>query len=244
MFETTLAWGPGYRRGTWLLSTSAHAVLAGAVLVAPLLAVEDPPEPDTKIGAWVLERPRVLIVDAPVGERRPAPRKGRESGASRGPRPALGPSVASQPTGIPQEVPVAPDTASPGSTEGEADSRSRVEGSPESEGDGDGEGAGDVTGFGPVDARAPDVTPPVPILAPPPPYPEAARIARLEGTVRLRAVIGSDGRVRDVDVAGSPNPLLARAAREAVRGWVYRPARLGVRAVSVFLDVTIDFRLH
>jgi TonB family protein len=76
-----------------------------------------------------------------------------------------------------------------------------------------------------------------------PEYPEAARLAGLEGDVTLRLVIGADGAVKDVRaIAGDPE--LARAAIDAVSQWQYVPALLDGRPVSVVTTVTLAFRLR
>jgi len=73
-------------------------------------------------------------------------------------------------------------------------------------------------------------------------YPEIARAMHLSGTVRLRAIIGTDGSVRNLEVL-SGNPILARAAVAAVRQWRYRPTRLNGGAVEVETLVTVKFVL-
>src|SRR5207302_9101868 len=55
-----------------------------------------------------------------------------------------------------------------------------------------------------------------------PVYPSQARQTRIEGPVLLRAVIAEDGSVRDISVVKG-DPMLARAAREAVKHWHYTP---------------------
>lgn len=73
-------------------------------------------------------------------------------------------------------------------------------------------------------------------------YPPFARTAHISGTVELRAIIGRDGRVNSVEVL-SGNPLLARAAIEAVRQWRYRPTILDGEAVEVETRITVNFIL-
>ena len=70
-----------------------------------------------------------------------------------------------------------------------------------------------------------------------PEYPEGARQARIEGVVRLHAIIGKDGSIIQLEVV-SGHPLLLQAALDAVRQWVYRPTLLEGRPVEV--DTTID----
>jgi periplasmic protein TonB len=75
-----------------------------------------------------------------------------------------------------------------------------------------------------------------------PEYPEIARATHLSGTVRLQAIIGTDGTVRDLDVL-SGSPILARAAVEAVRQWRYRPTLLNGAPVEVETYITVNFVL-
>ncbi|MGH9366863.1 MAG: energy transducer TonB [Thermoanaerobaculia bacterium] len=77
-----------------------------------------------------------------------------------------------------------------------------------------------------------------------PAYPEWARKARLEGTLILQAVIDTSGSVQELRVLKSAHPALDAAAEDAVRQWRYRPATLNGRVVSVYLTVTVQFRLR
>lgn len=86
-----------------------------------------------------------------------------------------------------------------------------------------------------------DVHAPVLLERVEPDYPEAARRARLEGTLILEAVITASGTVQEVRVLRSINPLLDEAAERAVRQWRYKPATLNGRAVPVYLTVTVRF---
>jgi len=87
------------------------------------------------------------------------------------------------------------------------------------------------------------IVPPRKINDVPPLYPAAARAARMTGVVLVEAVIGVDGRVRDARVVRS-NPLLDRAALDAVREWRYTPARLNGEPVDVFLTVAVSFSMQ
>jgi len=71
-------------------------------------------------------------------------------------------------------------------------------------------------------------------------YPIAARTLHFSGVVELRAIIGTDGRVREIEVV-SGNPILAQAARDAVAQWRYEPTRLGGQPVEVETDITVTF---
>jgi len=76
-----------------------------------------------------------------------------------------------------------------------------------------------------------------------PSYPALAKTARVSGTVLLEAVVGTDGRVREVKVlAGSP--LLARAAADAVAQWVYEPSRLNGELIEIIANIAVTFKLN
>ena len=70
-----------------------------------------------------------------------------------------------------------------------------------------------------------------------PQYPEIARNERLEGTVRLHAIIGKDGAISKLLVLQGYCSL-AKASMEAVSKWRYRPTMLLGNPVE--LDTTID----
>lgn len=55
-----------------------------------------------------------------------------------------------------------------------------------------------------------------------PEYPEAAKRLRLGGTVKVIAIVGSDGKVKKVEPVGG-SPLLMQAAEIAVAQWKYTP---------------------
>jgi TonB family protein len=75
-----------------------------------------------------------------------------------------------------------------------------------------------------------------------PEYPALARIAHVSGTVRLRAIIGIDGQIRELQVL-SGSSFLQAAAVAAVRGWRYRPTLLNGQAVEVETLITVNFVL-
>ncbi|MFY9528451.1 MAG: energy transducer TonB [Candidatus Acidiferrales bacterium] len=75
-----------------------------------------------------------------------------------------------------------------------------------------------------------------------PPYPVEALQQRIEGTVRLHAVIGQDGTIQNVDPGSGP-PLLVSAAMSAVRGWRYKQTLLGGQPIQRDEDITLVFRL-
>ena len=76
-----------------------------------------------------------------------------------------------------------------------------------------------------------------------PVYPPLARAARISGAVELTGVIATDGRIRELRVV-SGHPLLAKAALEAVRQWVYEPTVLNGEPVEVIAPITVHFQLN
>jgi protein TonB len=75
-----------------------------------------------------------------------------------------------------------------------------------------------------------------------PVYPQLAKTAHVSGTVELSAVIGTDGRVRELRVIRGP-ALLRNAAIEAVRQWIYKPPVLNGKRVELVAPVDVIFRL-
>ena len=75
-----------------------------------------------------------------------------------------------------------------------------------------------------------------------PQYPPEAGRARIEGTVVLLAVIGTDGSVKDVRVENGL-PILAQAAINAVKQWRYKPYMINGEPVEVDSRITINFTL-
>jgi TonB family protein len=70
-----------------------------------------------------------------------------------------------------------------------------------------------------------------------PVYPPLARQTRIQGTVRLHAIVGTDGSIKQLEVL-SGHPLLVQSALDAVRKWRYEPVLLNGSPVEV--DTTID----
>jgi protein TonB len=75
-----------------------------------------------------------------------------------------------------------------------------------------------------------------------PEYPEVARMARIQGTVRLEAVISKEGTVESLKVVNGP-PLLIKAAFDAVAQWRYQPTLLNGEPVEVATEIEVKFTL-
>jgi len=75
-----------------------------------------------------------------------------------------------------------------------------------------------------------------------PVYPPLARTARIQGQVLLQALISKQGVIENLKVL-SGHPMLAPAAKEAVRQWRYRPYVLNNEPVEVETQITVNFSL-
>lgn len=76
-----------------------------------------------------------------------------------------------------------------------------------------------------------------------PSYPREAKEARVEGTVRLSAIVGKDGDVVRLTLLMSPSAELARSAMEAVRQWKYQPTLLNGNPVEIETAVDVNYTL-
>ena len=78
-----------------------------------------------------------------------------------------------------------------------------------------------------------------------PHYPESARREGAEGVVTLRFEVLTSGKVGTVQVHRSAGrPVLDRAALEAVKTWLFEPARRGKEAVAEWVIVPVRFELN
>jgi TonB family protein len=75
-------------------------------------------------------------------------------------------------------------------------------------------------------------------------YPETAKSAGIEGTVILRAVVGTNGKPLSLRVMNSRvDPDLARSAVEAVSQWRYTPTLLNGEPIEVDTTITVVYSL-
>lgn len=76
-----------------------------------------------------------------------------------------------------------------------------------------------------------------------PSYPPVAKEARVQGTVRMRAVVSKEGTVSGLTLVMSPSAELARAAMDAVLQWQYSPTLLNGEPVEIQTEVDVNFTL-
>jgi periplasmic protein TonB len=75
-----------------------------------------------------------------------------------------------------------------------------------------------------------------------PVYPRSALLSRVQGTVKLHAIINKDGRIENLQLT-SGHAMLVKAALDAVAQWQYRPYMLNREPVEVETEITVDFKL-
>jgi TonB family protein len=229
-------------------SLAVHSATFAILVVLPVFAPE--PLPDTSgsplpLPVWPIH-PRVVLAAArPAG---PAPRSvsPRRTPLSAHPfesEPAM-PTPTTEPEGLPPEDaeprPFAgPESASGTSSPGDCcDTGDGLE-----IGDGSESGGPGGPGDGAPLRIGGDVRPPTKLRHVNPRYPALALQARISGTVEIDCLIDETGRVTGVRVL-SGHALLAPAAADAVRLWVYSPTRLNGAAVAVLLTVSVRFEIR
>ena len=257
MFEQTLIENTvtGVRARSALLGFATQCTLLTAAVLVPLVFPDALPRMQTVVSVFTLRPP------GPP----PGPPPARPQTAAPAPRPTQMPNgILTEPVSMPPkpqmlDEPPLPGPALAGGTGGEG-----VVG-------GIGDGPGGLTSG--VISQVPNVHPPaapppsvaavkVPASRPPEPlrvsrgvqealilhkvipaYPTLARAARISGVVQLVGRIGTDGRIRELQLI-SGHPLLAKAALDAVSQWVYRPTTLNGEPVEVIAPITVTFTLQ
>jgi TonB family protein len=74
-------------------------------------------------------------------------------------------------------------------------------------------------------------------------YPPNLERKGIEGTVILRAVIGTSGKTLSLEPSNGPDPLFLKSAMDAVSQWQYQPTLLNGDPVEVATTITVVFRL-
>ena len=73
-------------------------------------------------------------------------------------------------------------------------------------------------------------------------YPPLAKAARVQGTVKLDALISKTGTITNLKLISGP-PLLVAAAMAAVQQWQYKPTLLNDEPVEVITTIDVNFTL-
>jgi periplasmic protein TonB len=85
---------------------------------------------------------------------------------------------------------------------------------------------------------------PVLVEKPPPVYPELAQMAKIEGTVIVRVLVGKDGKVKDAILGKGVNDILDQSALAAARNYVFQPAMQNKKPVAVWVAIPFKFSLY
>ena len=88
-----------------------------------------------------------------------------------------------------------------------------------------------------------DMRPPLPLRMVDPKYIASAADERVEGKVRLWAVIGKDGHVANVALVQHLDDRLDHSAEEALEKWLFQPAQFNGAPVDVDAVFEIPFYL-
>jgi TonB family protein len=86
-----------------------------------------------------------------------------------------------------------------------------------------------------------NILPPRKLLDVRPVYPGPLRAANVGGTVTMKALIGTDGMVREVRSVKGPHPDLEAAAVDAVHQWQFSTTLLNCEPIEVDMNVTVNF---
>ncbi len=214
------------------ISLALHTVAVVLIVIVPLLAADQLPDPASAVKAFFVEP-----MAAPVPPPPPPPAARPPNAPKVMPKPITENQFVA-PVEVPEEI--IPEESIDMGVEG---------------------GAGGVEGgvpggvVGGIVGGLPDAPPPVQavrvggqIKEPkklkhvPPVYPDIAKQARVQGVVILESTISPQGKVTDVKVLRGI-PLLDQAAIDAVKQWVYTPTLLNGVPVPVIMTVTVNFKL-
>ncbi len=80
------------------------------------------------------------------------------------------------------------------------------------------------------------------VFQPRPKYPPDAVKAGVYGRVRLEALVGKNGSIKKLRVI-SGQPLLVKAATDAVSQWRYKPTLIAGKPVEVGTEIDVIFKL-
>ena len=76
-----------------------------------------------------------------------------------------------------------------------------------------------------------------------PVYPPLAKQTHREGRVELRAIIGTDGRIRSLQIVAG-DPLFEQSAVEAVQQWRYKPTILNGQPIEIDTSIMVIYSMQ
>jgi TonB family protein len=89
----------------------------------------------------------------------------------------------------------------------------------------------------------PGIVPPKVLEKNEPQYTDQARAAKLEGTVGLTIVVGTDQRAHDIKITKSLDPGLDRNAIESIMTWRFQPGTKNGKPVAVQARIDVNYHL-
>lgn len=271
MLNTLIASGAGAHksRSGLLMSVALHTTLiaaaialTGRAVMAPpdrveehkLLYTDAPPPPPPKVDP----APQKVHVAAPAPKVQHAPRPQLQAPRPKPvPAPAVKAPVLVAPTKVNVSLPpvnlaaaptvsdvVAPKVAEPDFSSSKSElgaSSSAKEGSGSSGGLSSGTSQSDGSAF--TEDRVERAVQPLGGAGPR--YPDALRAAGIEGVVRMRFIVGANGRVESgsLETIDSPNAAFTQAVHNALLSMRFRPAEVGGRPVRQLVEQSFTFKL-
>jgi TonB family protein len=74
-----------------------------------------------------------------------------------------------------------------------------------------------------------------------PVYPAIAKVRRLSGSVIVEGLVGKDGKISNLKFVSGP-PVFHDAAFDAVRQWLFKPAKLNGQPIEQSTQIRVDFK--
>ena len=76
----------------------------------------------------------------------------------------------------------------------------------------------------------------------PPSFQQMEPGTKLQGAVRLHAIIAEDGSVKQLEVI-SGHPLVVQPVMDAVKQWKYHPSLLNGEPVEIDTEIDVDYKI-
>lgn len=238
-----------------LTSIAVHAVLAGMVVVVPLLMFQRIPEHETLTMLWKIPDKIMSILPAPPPVKSKRASGGQIEKASAGYRTNISADEMIEPKNIPITLPV-PSGDLPALSAGDALSALGEGSGSETVGVGPGAGAAALLPaevLSPLEIPDPPVSkkivrtgvlnPSKLILQVAPVYPKLAIQGHASGPVSLEVTIDEEGNVSEIAIIKG-HILLREAAVEAVKKWKYTPTIQNGEPIPIRGIITVIFSLR
>lgn len=256
MFETSVvqarAQAAGGRLRMLTISIAAHTTAIIGAVAMSIASVDFPKNAPDEYMLLTLEA--APQIPPPLGDPNGGTKAQTQAAPKPQPQPQTQPNVVTAPPTIPNDVPVLETPSSNATGSDAAGPGTGTNSNPVGVPWGVDGGAGDLNAppstvtTAPVEERiyqAYEVTPPVAISKPAPPYPQMLLKTKMRATVIVRCIIDKNGRVRDAEVIKSaPIAAFDQSVLNTVTTWRYKPGSLNGVAVETYLNVTVNFAVQ